>query len=190
MAKTFGVLIAIAITLGVTEAAPAQPEPDPAPVPAPAPEPATAPPPASTPAPNAAPASEGRRRDDGRRGEKKQPARKPKPREAEVAPTVSHPSRAEAGTTVAATAQLLASAPPVVQARAPADAGGSFSSAAGVGLLAYLGAAILGLAFATLPPSILGGVSERLVERRKDIGLAMALMIAASAAIFVFLLAL
>ena len=44
--------------------------------------------------------------------------------------------------------------------------------------------------FATLPPSVLGGVSERLVERRQDIGLAMALTIAASAAIFVFLVAL
>jgi hypothetical protein len=84
---------------------------------------------------------------------------------------------------------LLASAPPVAQARAPADAGGSFSSAAGVGLLAYLGVAILGLVFATLPPSVLGSVSERLVERQ-DIGLAMALTIAASAAIFVFLVAL
>jgi hypothetical protein len=59
--------------------------------------------------------------------------------------------------------------------------------AAGAGFLFLLGAALLALVFATIPARTLSAISMRLVERRQDIGLAMALTLAASAAIFIIL---
>ncbi len=56
-------------------------------------------------------------------------------------------------------------------------------------MLLFLGAALLGLAFATIPASVLSGLSEQLVERRQDIGLALAVTLATCAAILVFLMA-
>jgi hypothetical protein len=52
-------------------------------------------------------------------------------------------------------------------------------------LLLIVGAALLALVFATLPARLLHAVSTRLVERRQDIGLAMALALAASATVFI-----
>jgi hypothetical protein len=60
---------------------------------------------------------------------------------------------------------------------------------AGLGALVFLGAAVVGLAFATVPASVLSGISMRLVDRRQDIGLALALTLAVSAAIFVIVVA-
>lgn len=54
-----------------------------------------------------------------------------------------------------------------------------------MGLLLLLGTALVGLAFATVPASVLARVSAPFAEHRQDIGLALALTIAASAAIFV-----
>ena len=81
----------------------------------------------------------------------------------------------------------LAAAPTVPRPPPVGDSG--LSSAAGVGLLLLLGAALLGLAFATVPASVLARVSAPFAEHRQDIGLAMALTIAASAAIFVVVVA-
>jgi hypothetical protein len=66
--------------------------------------------------------------------------------------------------------------------RGATDAG---LSAAGVGLLIIVGAALLALVFATIPARVLNAVSARLAERRQDIGLAMAVGLAASAALFI-----
>ena len=68
--------------------------------------------------------------------------------------------------------------------RGATDAG---LSAAGVGLLIIVGAALLALVFATIPARVLNAVSARLAERRQDIGLAMAVGLAASAAVFIVL---
>jgi hypothetical protein len=64
-----------------------------------------------------------------------------------------------------------------------------FSAAAGVGLFLLLAAAIVGLLYATLPTSVLSGVSDRLVDRRQDIGLAVAATLAGSAALFLIVMA-
>jgi hypothetical protein len=77
----------------------------------------------------------------------------------------------------------------LVASTTPAAGGSRLTSAAGLGALAFLGAALLGLAFATVPASVLSGISVRLVDRRQDIGLAVALTLAVSAAIFVFIVA-
>jgi hypothetical protein len=53
----------------------------------------------------------------------------------------------------------------------------------------FLGAVLVGLAFATVPASVLNGISVRLVDRRQDIGLALALTLALSAAILVIVVA-
>jgi hypothetical protein len=64
-----------------------------------------------------------------------------------------------------------------------------FSVAAGVGLFLLLAAALIGLLYATLPTSVLSGVSDRLVDRRQDIGLAVAATLAGSAALFLIVMA-
>lgn len=53
----------------------------------------------------------------------------------------------------------------------------------------FLGAVLVGLAFATVPASVLNGISVRLADRRQDIGLALALTLALSAAILVIVVA-
>jgi hypothetical protein len=73
-----------------------------------------------------------------------------------------------------------------VGARAATEAG--LSLAVEVGFLLFLGAALLGLAFATIPANVLSGISVRLVERRQDIGLVLA-GISASAAMYVIFMA-
>jgi hypothetical protein len=65
--------------------------------------------------------------------------------------------------------------------------GDGFSAAAGAALVLLLGSGLLALAFALLPARTLGAVSGLLVERRADIGLAMALTLALGAAAFVVL---
>lgn len=57
-----------------------------------------------------------------------------------------------------------------------------------MGFLLFVAAALLGLALATIPASVLSGISVHLVERRQDIGLVLA-GISTSAAIFVILVA-
>jgi hypothetical protein len=95
-------------------------------------------------------------------------------------------------------ADVVAAGPPAPVSRAslrlvasttPAAGGARLTSAAGLGALAFLGAALLGLAFATVPASVLSGISARLVDHHQDIGLAVALTLAVSAAIFVFVVA-
>ena len=54
-----------------------------------------------------------------------------------------------------------------------------------MGLLLIVGAALLALVFATIPARVLNAVSARLAARRQDIGLAMAVGLAASAAVFI-----
>ena len=84
---------------------------------------------------------------------------------------------------------LVASAPPAVPTGARQSAEARFSSAAGIGLLLFLTAAVLGISLATIPASMLTRISVRLAERRQDIGVAMAATLAASAAIFIIVVA-
>jgi hypothetical protein len=65
--------------------------------------------------------------------------------------------------------------------------GGRSPSAAEAALLLLLGGAVLALVFAAVPARTLGALSAQLVERRSDIGLAMALTVALAAAVFVVL---
>jgi hypothetical protein len=176
----------VAIVLGVTEAAIAQPQPDPAPDPSPpsssppatAPPPTTTPPPATTPSPGPKPQL---RKPHGR---KQRPQQTAEPTGPVVAATKQplHPSRAEIGPPYALGLADLAASSTAATGSATHS---SLSPAAEVGLLLLLGAALAGLAFATVPASVLARVSAPFAEHRQDIGLALALTIAASAAIFV-----
>jgi hypothetical protein len=100
-----------------------------------------------------------------------------------------HPTRAEAGVTLAATSTELDSITPLVPAPAPAAAEPPLSSAAGIGVIVLLGAALLVLGFATIPSRTLDELSGQLAERREDIGLAIALTIALTAAVFLLFVA-
>jgi hypothetical protein len=103
--------------------------------------------------------------------------------------TAAHPPRAEFGATLAAAPVALSSPRSVAPTATRTAADTGLTSAAGLGALVFLGAALVGLAFATVPASLLSGISVRLVDRRQDIGLAMALTIAITAAIFVLFVA-
>jgi hypothetical protein len=78
---------------------------------------------------------------------------------------------------------------PVAPTASGTEDEGRFSSAAGILLFLLLAAAVIGLVFATLPASTLSGISEQLVERRQDIGLAVAATLAGSAALFLIVMA-
>jgi hypothetical protein len=52
-------------------------------------------------------------------------------------------------------------------------------------LLLLLGGVLAALVFAAIPVRVLSGASPRLAERRPDIGLAMVLIVALGAAVFV-----
>jgi hypothetical protein len=103
--------------------------------------------------------------------------------------TALHLPRAEVAAADAAGPGTFSYARPVASTATRTDAGAGLTSAAGLGALVFLGAAVVGLAFATVPASVLSGISVRLVDRRQDIGLALALTLAVSAAIFVFVVA-
>ena len=98
-----------------------------------------------------------------------------------------HPTRAEAGKTVAAASTRVDPITPVVPAAAPVASEPALSSAAGIGLMVFLGAALLVLGFATVPSRTLDDLSGQLAERREEIGLAVALTIAFTAAVFLIL---
>jgi len=187
-AKALALLIAVAITLGVAGAALAQPAPDPAPVPAPAPAPSPVQLPAPTPAPttDTAPESESHPV----RKKKRAPANAARqvrsPKRAYSAPV--HASRAEEGATTLAAAGRVLSSPSRVAPAASRRATEARLSAAGAGFLVlFLGGALLALVLATIPARTLSAISVRLVERREDIGLAIALTMAASGAVFIIL---
>jgi hypothetical protein len=103
--------------------------------------------------------------------------------------TAVHPPRAEFGAAFAAAPVALSSPQSVASTATRTAADTGLTSAAGLGALVFLGAALVSLAFATVPASVLSGISVRLVDRRQDIGLAMALTIAVTAAIFVIFVA-
>jgi hypothetical protein len=69
----------------------------------------------------------------------------------------------------------------------PATTRNGLSSAAAAGLLLLLGSAVLALVFASIPAPALGSISPGLVERRADIGLGLALMLAVGGGVFVIL---
>lgn len=189
MGTTLVASIAAAITLSAAGAALAQqPQPDPAPVPAPPPASAPVPPaPAPSVAPPPAPAPESEPRPA---RSKKKPARVVRrKRDAEPAsPLTAHPPRAEEAATLTRASAVSGPAPAAAPAPALATAGGATLSAAETGLLLLLaGVLLLALVFAAIPGHTLAALSVRLVERRSDIGLAMALTVALAAAVFVVL---
>jgi hypothetical protein len=100
-----------------------------------------------------------------------------------------HPPRAKVAAAYASGPAALSSTRLVAPTATRTDAGARHTSAAGLGLLVFLGAVLVGLAFATVPASVLNGISVRLVDRRQDIGLALALTLALSAAILVIVVA-
>jgi hypothetical protein len=100
-----------------------------------------------------------------------------------------HPPRARVAAAYAAAPATLSPTRLVPPTATRTDAGARLTSAAGLGLLVFLGAVLVGLAFATVPASVLNGISVRLVDRRQDIGLALALTLALSAAILVIVVA-
>jgi hypothetical protein len=100
-----------------------------------------------------------------------------------------HPPRAKVAAAYASGPAALSSTRLVAPTATRTDAGARLTSAAGLGLLVFLGAVLVGLAFATVPASVLNGISVRLVDRRQDIGLALALTLALSAAILVIVVA-
>jgi hypothetical protein len=185
LAKTFVVLVAVAITLGGSQGALAQPEPDPAPVPAPpAAPPAPAPPLDTTPTTGAREQSEPNRK---KRTEPKTAGRERGAAQAYSRPL--HAPPADAGVTVAVTSTPLSATPSATPVATRATTEAQASTAAGIGVLLFLGAVLLSLAFAVIPASVLSRISVRLVERRQDIGLAMAVTLAATGAILVIAVA-
>ncbi|HXV95280.1 MAG TPA: hypothetical protein VD695_01925 [Gaiellaceae bacterium] len=105
--------------------------------------------------------------------------------------TPIHLTRAEAGTVLADSTPALrseAASAPAVPAALVRATGGRSPSAAEAALLLLLGGTVLALVFAAVPARTLATVSPRLVERRADIGLAMAAVaVAVGAGILVVL---
>lgn len=124
---------------------------------------------------------------------KPHPARKEKPKpapgekRAREYSTPLYPPRLEAGTIQVEAPTVVSSTRTVAPVGPPADT--RFSVAGGIGLLLFLLAAVLGLALATLPASMLSKISVRLAARRQEIGLAMAATLTTSAVIFVIVMA-
>ena len=179
------VTIAIAITLCVAGVALGQPQPDPAPVPPPSEPAPPAPAPSSTPSqptiPETSPPARERKLSPERIARREETAKL-----TYSAPV--HLSRAEAGVTLTPSESVVHTsfvAPAAAIPRVTTRDG--FSAAAGAALILLLGSGLLALAFALIPARALGAVSGLLVERRADIGLALALTLALGAAAFVVL---
>ena len=178
MRQTCVVSIAIAITFCVAGAALAQPQPDPAPVPAP-------PAPSSTPAdpttPQASPPAREKERTPERTARRERTTKR-------TYSVPAHVTRAEAVATLTQSNPFVRSQVVTASAVVPATTtGDGFSAAAGATLILLLGSGLLALAFALIPPRALGAVSGLLVERRADIGLALALTLTFGWAAFVVL---
>jgi len=174
--------IAIAITLCVAGVAMGQPQPDPAPVPPPSEPPAPAP--SSTPSqptiPETSPPARERKRSPEWIARREETAKI-------IYSAPVHLSRAEAGVKLTPSEPVVrtsAVAPAAIPRVTTAD---GFSAAAGAALILLVGSGLLALAFALMPARALGAVSGLLVERRADIGLALALTLALGAAAFVVL---
>lgn len=122
-----------------------------------------------------------------RRDRRQKPKPEPPESPGRVYSTPLYPPRLEAGTIQVEAPTVVSSTRTVAPVGPPADT--RFSVAGGIGLLLFLLAAVLGLALATLPASMLSKISVRLAARRQEIGLAMAATLTTSAVIFVIVMA-